>query len=147
MSVCTNCGPDRPSPLAGYAGYVLLRVPLSPHNLCPLSQCVFVSIGGPNGPAVWPPMLYMCICCPHIYSRSERINASLRSPTPITFTHCPNECLYQLGPRSARPFGRLCWICNAACLFCASSSRIYAHSRSPTPLSSSHSSNDCLCQC
>jgi hypothetical protein len=48
-----------------------------------------------------------------------------RPPTTLTSAHCSKECVYQFGPRSALPFGRLCWICGAE--------RTFAHSRSPTP--------------
>jgi hypothetical protein len=36
-----------------------------------------------------------------------------RTPTPITFADCPNECLYQCWSRSVQQFERQCWICSA----------------------------------
>jgi hypothetical protein len=84
-----------------------------PHSLCPLPQWVFVPIWGLIGPARWAPMRYVCWYA-HVCAR---INAHSRPPTPITYAHCSNECLYQFGPRSAQLFGRLCWMCNNTRMF------------------------------
>jgi hypothetical protein len=47
-----------------------------------------------------------------LHARVGRLIA--RTPTPITFVYCPNECLYQFGSRPVQPFGRLRCICGAA---------------------------------
>jgi hypothetical protein len=65
-----------------------------PHNVCSLPHWVFVPIWGSIGPVLWAPMLDAG-CCAHVCAR---INAHRRSPTPITYVHCSNECLYQFGP-------------------------------------------------
>jgi hypothetical protein len=84
-----------------------------PHNLCPLPQWVFVPNWGLIGPALRVPMLDVW-CCARV---CVHINAHTRSTTPITSAHYSNECLYQFRPRSAQPFGRLCWMYNATRTF------------------------------
>jgi hypothetical protein len=96
-----------------------------------LSQCVFVPIWGSIGPARWAPMRYVW-CCAHICAHSARINAHSRPPTPITYAHCSNECLYQFGPRSAQLFGRLCLMCyNTRTFACAARTLMRTHDRRP----------------
>jgi hypothetical protein len=128
MSVCTNLDPGRPSRLVAYTGCNAARTfaraartSIRTRNrrlpyllpIVPMSLCTNV---GPDCPAVWPPMLYVWFCA-HVCALCSRINAHSRSPTPITFAHYPNECLYQFGARWAQPFGRLCWICEVAHMF------------------------------
>jgi hypothetical protein len=41
-----------------------------------------------------------------------RAMRATRTPTPITYADCPNQCLYQFGSRSVQPFGHQRWICS-----------------------------------
>jgi hypothetical protein len=100
----------------GCAAPIARCVHADPHNLCPLLQWVFVPIWGSIGPARWAPKRYVW-CRAHVCARSARINPHSRPPTPITYAHCSNECLYQFGPWSAQLFGHLCWMCNNTCTF------------------------------
>jgi hypothetical protein len=69
-----------------------------------------------------------------------------RSLTPITFLHCPNECFVPIWaaiyPAVWPPMMDM-WCCAHGC---ASSARINAIPRSPTPITSAHCSNACLYQ-
>jgi hypothetical protein len=96
--------------LRGSAAAPRLRAARTPTlKTCAHCPNVFVPIWGSIGPARWAPMRYVW-CCVHVCAR---INAHPRSPTPITSAHCSNECFYQFGPRSAQPFGSLCYMCTA----------------------------------
>jgi hypothetical protein len=92
-----------------------LHTHADPHILCPLPQWVFVPNCGSIGPAHRVSMLDVW-CCARVCAR---INAHTRSPTPITYIYCSNECLYQFRPRSVQPCGRLCWMCMLRAHQCA----------------------------
>jgi hypothetical protein len=60
-------------------------------------------------------------------ARCARVARATRTPTPITYADCHNECLYQYGSRSVLPFGRQRWICSLSVY-----ARLCTHTRART---------------
>jgi hypothetical protein len=170
MSVCTNLGSDLPSRLAAYDGYVVLRTrDRRPHYLNRIvSMCISANFG-PDRPSrlaayseqhAHPTLIlrarggcdalfHPCTLALRARFRGRaapprlRAARATRTQTSINCAHCPNKCLYQCGPRSAMPFGRLCSMCGSVHTFAHC---INAHSRSTTPITSSHCPNECVYQ-
>jgi hypothetical protein len=74
-------------------------------------------------------------CTPALRARSPAsrlCGMAARTPTPITYSDCLNECLYQFGSQKVKKFGRQRWICSLAVSPCTVKTRTRGGMGRPT---------------
>jgi hypothetical protein len=77
-----------------------------PPLILPIGQISVCTNVGPNHTSRLAAYAVCVVLCARLRAL-RRINAHSRSPTPITYSHCPYEGLYEFGPRTTQPFGRM----------------------------------------